>query len=296
MTDLEAARASLTPAEQAVFDGLLKPSVNPGPAARQKAAEARDAAVTAELATLPVSIGAASALRRAEKARRKADAVAEAQRKTAERKQALADAGPTDRQLEAVKLRNAGVSQRDIADLMSISQPAVSALLQRARRAGEMSESEVATDIELRHLETSRDRLTQLLERRYYKVSAGVIVREDLEDANGNPLLRPDGKPVRVKVEEVDTVLAIHDRLLKVSDAIAALKGHRAPKKATVDVNVNNTGNRGLPWASEEAMRATLLEVAEEAHRRRRGLPAPASQDDVVDVESRPVHTHGGSQ
>jgi len=195
-------------------------------------------------------------------------------------------------QRQAVQLRVAGMAERDIADLMCLSQARVSQLLKSAKRAMQIETGHIAIDAELRHLETLRDRCYTLLDAKMYLVSAGAVVTDTVDDPQtGRPLLDPrTNEPIRVRLTDSAATLAVVDRLARISESIARLFGMNAPKRVahtvTTQPGASPVGVFETKEEFEESMRAV---VREETARSRR---VPAITGPVVDVEPRTV---GGS-
>jgi len=123
------------------------------------------------------------------------------------------------------------------------------------------------------------------MDRMHYKISAGVVVRDVVDGPDGRPLTHPEsGEPIRVRIEDSDAYLAITDRLLKISDQIARLKGHNAPKRSEVQTTAAPSSER-ITFANGEEFRDALAQALDAM---RPGYTQRVEVVDVVPVETTP--------
>jgi hypothetical protein len=171
-------------------------------------------------------------------------------------------------QTEAIRLRRAGMTVAAIGALLEITPGRVSQLLVDATKDAVMAAGEAAVSDELAHLERLRTRCWAMLDNKYFLVSAGVVVRDEIEDADGAPIIDPrSGRPMTARLEDHAAVLAIVDRIVKIGEAIARLVGLNAPKRSEISTRDSGRGPT-VVFANGDEMQACLQEAL-------RGLSGP---------------------
>lgn len=127
--------------------------------------------------------------------------------------------------------------------------------------------------MEVREMEIRRlDALLRDLHDDYRKffpvVNAGQVVRDVLEDENGDPILQEDGRMKTYKLEDIGPRLQILDRMLKIQERRAKLLGLDAPVRRTLEgadggpVKFDHNSLRGLTEAELTAFIALMEKAA----------------------------------
>lgn len=135
-------------------------------------------------------------------------------------------------QKRVLQLRREGVSFPDIAEELDMTQGYIYKVYKKALREIIVEEVEDLRKLELSKLEALEQEVMRVLQSFHPFISSGQVVRDVVEDADGNPTVNPTtGNIVTVRLQDNGPKLAAIDRAIKVMERRARLLGLDAPTK-----------------------------------------------------------------
>lgn len=123
----------------------------------------------------------------------------------------------------------------EIARIMGISHTYVKKLYKAALKDIIVDNVDDFRKLEMARLDKLHVKAMQVLEAFHPLVNSGVVVRDNLEDADGNPLVdETTGELKTYRLQDQGPLLAAIDRVLKVSERRARLLGLDTPTKVAL--------------------------------------------------------------
>ena len=131
-----------------------------------------------------------------------------------------------------LKRRRDGISFPMIAEEMGMTQGYIYKVYKKALREIIVEEVEDLRKLELAKLESLEQEVMKVLQAFHPVISGGQVVRDVVEDEDGNPAVNPTtGDIVTVRLQDQGAKLAAIDRAIKLMERRARLLGLDAPTK-----------------------------------------------------------------
>jgi len=135
-------------------------------------------------------------------------------------------------QKRVLQLRREGVSFPDIAEELDMTQGYIYKVYKKALREIIVEEVDDLRKLELAKLESLEQEVMRVLQGFHPFISSGQVVRDVVDDADGNPKVNPTtGNIVTVRLQDNGPKLAAIDRAIKLMERRARLLGLDAPTK-----------------------------------------------------------------
>lgn len=167
---------------------------------------------------------------------------------------------------EVLRLRREGMSFPRIAEHYGMTQGYIYKVYKKALKGIVVENVVELRKLELERLDSLQDEVTRVLRSFTPVLSQGKIVRDFMEDENGNLVLDEFNNPIPIKLQDNDIKMKAVVAALKIMDRRARLLGLDAPVKQEV------TGANGGPIQTQSlTVTMTLEQAREEAAKR--GLP-----------------------
>lgn len=144
-------------------------------------------------------------------------------------------------QKRILELRKTGLSIEAIAEEMGFSAMYVRKLYKQALNDIICDDVNEVRRLELAKLDDIQEVALQVMRAFHPLVNSGTVVRDAVEDENGNPVLDENSNPVTTRLADTGPVLAAIDRLIRVSERRSKLIGADAPVKTAM---TNPTGDK----------------------------------------------------
>lgn len=134
-------------------------------------------------------------------------------------------------QKQILKYRRLGWSYQNIADKYKVSWKYIHKLHKQALKSIIVDDVNQYRREQLTNLLFAQGEALKAINAKHLIVSNGQVVRDTLEDKDGNPIVDDEGNPILVKLVDPNATLPGLDRYLKIQDQIAKLLGLNAPSK-----------------------------------------------------------------
>ena len=146
-------------------------------------------------------------------------------------------------QKRVLQLRRDGVSFPDIAEELGMTQGYIYKVYKKALREIIVEDVEDLRKLELEKLESLEQEVMKVLKSFHPFISSGQVVRDVLEDEDGNPIVDPlTGNIVTERLLDHGPKLAAVDRAVKLMERRARLMGLDTPVKMQQEVRVTTEG------------------------------------------------------
>lgn len=161
-------------------------------------------------------------------------------------------AAPTEegrlKQKFVVEKRKEGYTWEQIGQMMRperpLSAPHVREMYKKAMKAIIAPATEELRQLEQARMDSMLVELNRMFRRTYWLVNQGSVVRDVVEDEQGQPIVDAvTGLPLTTRLEDVSPKLGIMDRMMKIMDRRAKLMGLDIPVRREI------TGENGGPIA-----------------------------------------------
>lgn len=178
------------------------------------------------------------------------------------------------RQQRIFELRRSHTSFPDIGEIIAreegrdrpYSQGYIYKLYKRGLKQIIMEDVTEVRKMELARLDELQNEVLKVLHGFTPLVNKGQVVRDFLEDENGNLVLDEEGNPIPVKLQDLSVKLAAVNAAVKLMERRARLLGLDAPTKVAA---TDPTGEKeAIPPTLQQMTQEQLVEEAQ-----RRGLP-----------------------
>lgn len=190
---------------------------------------------------------------------------------------------PTQKTKETQKiiceLRMQGYNFTQIGEKLGIRPQHAHAQHSRAMKAIIQEPAQEVREMEIQRLDMMLASLHSDYVKFFPVVNSGQVVRDVMEDENGNPITHEDGRMVTYKLEDIGPRMQILDRMLKIQERRARLLGLDAPVRRTLEgadggpVKFDHNSLRGL----SDAELTTMITLMEKAAGNDRADPAASS-------------------
>ena len=146
-------------------------------------------------------------------------------------------------QKRVLQLRRDGVSFPDIAEELGMTQGYIHKVYKKALREIIVEDVEDLRKLELEKLESLEQEVMKVLKSFHPFISSGQVVRDVIEDPDGNPVVDPlTGNIVTERLLDHGPKLAAIDRAVKLMERRARLMGLDTPVKTQQEVRVTTEG------------------------------------------------------
>ena len=172
-----------------------------------------------------------------------------------------------EQQKKICELRMQGYNFAQIAQQLGIRPQHAHEQHRRAMKAIIQEPAQEVRDLEVTRLDMMLASLHADYNKFFPVDNSGQVIRDVVEDEDGNPVLREDGRAVTYKLEDIGPRMQILDRMLKIQDRRAKLLGLDAPVRRTLEgvdggpVKFDHNTLRGLS-DSELTQMVLLMEKA----------------------------------
>ncbi len=183
-----------------------------------------------------------------------------------------------------MSMRRVGWSFPKIAVELNRTQAYIYKLYKKGLRDIIREDVEDVRTMELERLDRLYLEAARLYNSAHPLVSGGSVVRDVLEDEDGNIRLREDGTPITVRLQDLSAKFTSMDKMLKIMERRASLLGLDAPKRKEV------TGANGKPIEYYQKLTLkglnkkeleTMRALAEKAAASGEGTPPVAEDEDA---------------
>lgn len=153
-------------------------------------------------------------------------------------------------QAEIMRLRRDGTPWEKIADTLGYSRAYVYKIFKKGLREIIQEPAEEVLKVELARLDELQVEVLKILRSFHPVVNSGLVVRDVVEDENGNPVTNVfTGQPLTIRIEDSGAKLAAVDRALKIMQLRAKFLG------------LEKTGNPEKAGMTPEEFAAKVLGV-----------------------------------
>ena len=170
-------------------------------------------------------------------------------------------------QAEICLLRLTGMNFSEIGAALGIRPQHAHEQHRRAMQRVIQEPAQEVRELEVRRLDDMLKKLNDDYHKFFPLVNSGQVVRDVMEDEDGEPIMKEDGRAVTYKLEDIGPRMAILDRMLKIMERRAKLLGLDAPVRRTLEgadggpVKFDHNSLRGLSDVELTTV-VTLLEKA----------------------------------
>lgn len=144
-------------------------------------------------------------------------------------------------QQKILEKRRKGWSFEKIGDSLGISMRSCYGQYQKALKSIIYEDVVEVRKLEIARLDGLYESMTELFEKATPLVGGGVVIRDVVDDLDGKPVLRPDGTPLTIRLQDHSNKFAATDRILRIMERRACLLGLDAAKRKEI------TGSNGQP-------------------------------------------------
>lgn len=138
------------------------------------------------------------------------------------------------KQVEILRMRREGMSFPQIAKHYGETQGYIHKLYRKALKDIIVEEVDEVRRIEIARLDELYQAAQAVLQQVHPLVSGGAVVRDTVDDENGQPILDENKNPITARLQDVGPKLAALDRALKVMERRAKLLGLDMPTKTAI--------------------------------------------------------------
>jgi len=138
-------------------------------------------------------------------------------------------------QKKICELRMQGYNFTQIGEQLGIRPQHAHAQHQRAMKAIIQEPAQETRDLEVQRMDMMLASLHADYNKFFPVVNSGQVIRDVVEDENGNPIKHEDGRLVTYKLEDIGPRMQILDRMLKIQERRARLLGLDAPVRRTLE-------------------------------------------------------------
>lgn len=149
-----------------------------------------------------------------------------------------------EKQQEILRMRRDGMSFPKIARHFGNTQGYVYKLYRKALSEIIVEDVKEVRKFELFKLDLLEKEVIRVLQSFHPYISSGNIVRDFLEDENGNIVMDEEGKPVLVKLKDDGATLAAIEKALKIMERRSKLLGLDTPNKVAL---TDPSGEKAAP-------------------------------------------------
>ena len=135
------------------------------------------------------------------------------------------------KQKQILRMKMDGYSFPQIADHYGNTQGYIYKLYKKALKTIIVEDVQEYRKTELIKLEALEKEVMKVLRTTHVMVNSGSVIRDSLEDENGNLVMDEDNNPVIVKLQDTGPILAAVDRAVKLMERRAKLLGLDKPTK-----------------------------------------------------------------
>lgn len=151
-----------------------------------------------------------------------------------------------------------------IAEHLGYSDTYIKKLYRKALREIIIENVEKIRRLETHRLDQMYNKVMDVLQRFHPIINSGEVIRDVVDDENGNPVLDDNGDPVTVRLQDTGPVLAAIDRLLKIQERRARLLGLDKPTKIAATDPTGENGSQVVQFYLPSNGRDANVEEARE--------------------------------